>query len=470
MNISSSFSKAKLTTFILAFDQGIGMHSSLSKYMHPVAGLSMILRVIKTLNGLSNQRELPIDLDIHLVTTKETYPQIKELLSSYPISYIWQDNLKSTVDHIKLNLTTKHDSNTILFVNADSFLIQVNDLISIIKNFQKSSTDIAIATHTQDFLKYQMEGTFKNDKLSDFSKNFRSNIYVIKKTTINNILSLPYSYQKGNLAENLANIFFKFLQKNPANVSYLSLDEDISYPIDSQQELAIATKEVFQKKCQKLMDRGVVIIDPEGTYIEDDVDIKATTIIYPNTYILGDSQIAEGCEIEPNSMIRDSKIGSYVKIKAGSYLEGTTIESHSVIGPYARLRPETHIGEHCKIGNFVETKKAVFADHTKAAHLSYLGDVEIGSNVNIGCGTITCNYREDHKKYKTLIEDNVFVGSDVQFIAPVKIGKGSIIGSGSTITDEVPPNSLAIARAKQVIKKDRVVNNNLKKIKDVSKD
>ena len=218
------------------------------------------------------------------------------------------------------------------------------------------------------------------------------------------------------------------------------------------------------------MDRGVIIINPENTYIEDDVDIEATTIIYPNTYISGASQIAKGCEIEPNSIIRNSRIGCYVKIKAGSYIDSATIESHSVIGPYARLRPETHVGNHCKIGNFVEAKKATFADHVKASHLSYLGDVEIGSNVNIGCGTITCNYREDHKKYKTLIEDNVFVGSDVQLIAPIKIGKGSVIGSGSTITDEVPPNSLAIARAKQVIKTDRTVNHNSEKIKNSSED
>ena len=463
MKTSSLLSKTKLTAFVLAFDESSGMHSSLSKYAHPVAGMPMILRVVKTLMGLSNQQEVPINLDINVVITKDTYPQIKEFLSSYPVSYIQQDHLKSILDDINSNLTT--DSQSILFLSADSFLIQMNDLISIIKKFQKSSTDLTVATYHSELSRHKIEEVMGN-------KNFRSNVYLFKKTTINDLLSQPYSYQKNNLANYLLDLFLKFSQKNQAKTSYILLDEDISYPVDSQQELAVATKRVFQKKCQKLMDRGVVIIDPESTYIEDDVDIKATTLIYPNTYILGDSQIAEGCEIEPHSMIRDSRIGSHVKIRAGSCLEGTVIESHSLIGPYARLRPETHIGEHCKIGNFVETKKAILADHTKASHLSYLGDVEIGSNVNIGCGVVTCNYREDHKKYKTLIEDNVFVGSDVQFIAPVKIGEGSVIGSGSTITDDVPSSSLAIARAKQVIKKDRVVNKKLKKTKedDVSKD
>ena len=469
MNTSNSLSKTKLTAFVLAINHGSGMHSSLSKYLHPIAGVPMILRVIKTLQGLSDQKELPVDLDICIVTAKDTYPQIKELLSSYSISYIQQDDFKNAVDSIKSNLMTKCDSKAILFVNANSFLIQINDFISMIKNFQKSSVDLTVAIHTQnlDFLKHQIEDVIKDDNPNDFSKKFRSSIYIIKKAIINDLLSFSHSYQKNDLADHLADVFFKFLQKKQAKVSYIPLNKNTSYPVDSQRDLAIATKKVFQRKNEQLMDKGVIIVDPENTYIEDDVDIRSTAIIHPNTYISGNSQIAEGCEIEPNSIIRDSKIDCCVKVKAGSYLEGAVVGSHSLIGPYARLRPQTHIGSHCKIGNFVETKNAVFADHVKASHLTYLGDVEIGSNVNIGCGTITCNYREDGKKYKTLIEDNVFVGSDVQFVAPVKVGKGSVIGSGSTITDEVPSDSLAIARAKQVIKPDWAVHN--KKSKKINR-
>ena len=465
--MKSLLSKTKLTAFVLAFDESSGMYSSLSKYVHPVAGVPMILRVVKTLMGLSNQQEAPADLDICVVTTKEAYPQVKTLLSSYLISYIQQDNLKSAIDNIRSKIAT--DSQFILFINADSFLIQINDLISIIKKLQKSSTDLAVGAYIQalDSLKGHIEN---NNKFSHFSKRSSSNIYIIKKNIANDLLSSSHSYQKNGLIGNLADMFLTFSQKNQLKTSYILLDKDIAYPVNSQQELAIATKKVFQRKCQKLMDRGVIITDPESTYIEDDVDIKATTLIYPNSYILGDSQIAEGCEVEPNSMIRDAKIGSHVKIRAGSCLEGAVVESHSVVGPYARLRPGTHIGKHCRIGNFVETKKAILADHVKASHLTYLGDTEIGANVNIGCGVVTCNYREDHKKYKTLIEDNVFVGSDVQFIAPIKVGKGSVIGSGSTITDEVPPNSLAIARAKQVIKKDRKANDKATGTKKSSKD
>ncbi len=469
MKTSNSFSKTKLTAFILAFDRDSSMHSPLSRYMHPVAGIPMVLRVFKALRGLSDQQELPIELDINIVTTKDTHSQIKESLSSHSVSYIQHSHLKNVIDSIKSALTARCDSQAVLFVSADSFLLQINDLISIIKSFQKSSKDLTIALSTQNLaLKHQMEQAARNNTVSDFSRKI--NIYILEKTIINDIFSLSHSHQKDDLTVSLADMFFRFSQQNPEKVSYLPLSEDISYPVESQQELATATKKVFYKKAMQLMDRGVVIIDPESTYIEDDVDIKPTTIIYPNTYILGNSQIAEGCEVEPNAIIRNSKIGCGVKVKAGSYLENAIVESHSLIGPYARLRSETHIGSHCKIGNFVETKKAIIADHVKASHLSYLGDVEIGSNVNIGCGTITCNYREDHKKYKTLIEDNVFVGSDVQLIAPIRVGKGSVIGSGSTITNEIPPNSLAIARAKQVIKTDRTANNKSQRVKDPSKD
>ena len=140
------------------------------------------------------------------------------------------------------------------------------------------------------------------------------------------------------------------------------------------------------------------------------------------------------------------------QIRAGSYLEEATVHAKASIGPYARLRPDTEIGIDAHVGNFVEMKKVKFGAGSKAGHLTYLGDAEIGKNVNIGCGTITCNYAPDRKKYKTTIGDNAFVGSDTQFIAPIHVGEGAVIGSGSTITKDVPAHALAVARGKQIIK------------------
>ncbi len=216
--------------------------------------------------------------------------------------------------------------------------------------------------------------------------------------------------------------------------------------------MKISSPNIFHRKNKELMAKGVIIQDPQNTYIEEDVEIQPSVIIHPHNHITGGSKISQGCEIEPYCIIRSCVIGQQTLIKSGSYLEDSTIGHHTSIGPYARLRLQTQIGDHCKIGNFVEIKKSTIANHVKAAHLTYLGDAQIGSNVNIGCGVITCNYREDGKKYKTYIEDHVFIGSDVQLIAPIKIGQKSIVGSGSTITENIPSKSLAIARARQVIK------------------
>ncbi|MNS95499.1 Bifunctional protein GlmU [compost metagenome] len=205
------------------------------------------------------------------------------------------------------------------------------------------------------------------------------------------------------------------------------------------------------------MEEGVLMIDPRTAYIEESVSIGAGSVIYPNTFIRGRTQIGSFTVIESNTFISDSLIGDSVQIKAGSYLEGAKIHNKVHAGPYARLRPETEIFEEAHVGNFVEMKKVKFGKKSKAGHLTYLGDAEIGEEVNIGCGTITCNYAADRKKYKTIIGNRVFVGSDTQFVAPIQIGDDAVIGSGSTITKNVPAKALAVARGKQFVKEDYVV-------------
>lgn len=209
-------------------------------------------------------------------------------------------------------------------------------------------------------------------------------------------------------------------------------------------------------KLNKLALSGIKIIDKNNVYIEEQVTIGKGTTIYPGVFIESKTQIGTNCVIEPGCIIKNSKIASDTVLKAGSYIDKSVIGSHSQIGPYAHIRENSNIGTSCRVGNFVEFKKVVFGDNSKAAHITYLGDAIVGTGVNIGCGTITCNYREDKKKYQTIIEDDVFVGSDVQLVAPVKIGKGAIIGSGSTITKDIPASALAIARTRETIKENWV--------------
>jgi bifunctional UDP-N-acetylglucosamine pyrophosphorylase/glucosamine-1-phosphate N-acetyltransferase len=221
--------------------------------------------------------------------------------------------------------------------------------------------------------------------------------------------------------------------------------------VNDRVQLAAAGKVLRRRINERLMLSGVTIIDPDNAYIEEGVSIGADTVIFPNVHISGETVIGSGCVIEPSAVIRGCKIGNGVTIKAGTVMNDSVLRDGVAVGPMAHLRPGNELGEHVKIGNFVEAKKVVMGEGSKASHLTYLGDASIGSNVNIGCGTITCNY-DGVSKHRTVIGDDVFVGSDVQFVAPVTIGRNSLIAAGTTVTRDVPPDSLAIARAPQVNK------------------
>jgi bifunctional UDP-N-acetylglucosamine pyrophosphorylase/glucosamine-1-phosphate N-acetyltransferase len=218
--------------------------------------------------------------------------------------------------------------------------------------------------------------------------------------------------------------------------------------INDRQQLAEAVAVLRRRINETHMKNGVTLIDPRTTYIDDGVEIAADTVIHPNVHLHGRTLIGGHCLIGPGSLIRDSRIAERVVIKASSVIEESQVGADSQIGPMAHLRPGTILRGRNKIGNFVETKKADIGLGSKASHLTYLGDSDIGADVNIGCGTITCNY-DGVNKYKTIIEDQVFVGSDTQFVAPVRIGRNSLIGAGSTITRDVPPDALALSRAEQ---------------------
>jgi bifunctional UDP-N-acetylglucosamine pyrophosphorylase/glucosamine-1-phosphate N-acetyltransferase len=197
-----------------------------------------------------------------------------------------------------------------------------------------------------------------------------------------------------------------------------------------------------------LMRAGVTLVDPAATYIEASVRIGEDTIVHPGVHLRGATVIGRDCIIEPGAMLTDSVLADRVHIKAGSVIEGSEIGAGSAIGPMAHLRLGTVLVGENKVGNFVETKKARLGRKSQASHLTYIGDAEVGERVNFGCGTITCNY-DGTNKHQTTIGDDVFIGSDVQFIAPVTIGSGSLIGAGSTITQDVPADALALSRCEQ---------------------
>jgi bifunctional UDP-N-acetylglucosamine pyrophosphorylase/glucosamine-1-phosphate N-acetyltransferase len=220
---------------------------------------------------------------------------------------------------------------------------------------------------------------------------------------------------------------------------------------NTRAELSFIDQQMRLRKCQQLMAGGVSIFYPATCVIDEDVEIADDTVIEPFVQILGKSRIGADCRIRSYSVIRDSEIAEGVLVRPGCILEEASIGPKAVLGPYSHLRPGSEIGERAHVGNFVETKKIKLGKGSKANHLTYLGDAEIGAGVNIGAGTITCNY-DGVNKHTTIIEDGVFIGSDSTLVAPVRVGKGAYVGAASCITEDVPEDALAIGRGRQIVK------------------
>ncbi len=225
--------------------------------------------------------------------------------------------------------------------------------------------------------------------------------------------------------------------------------------INTRQELAAIDRIMRRRKCEALMTEGVSIIDPESTFIDETVQIGPDTVIYPSVQITGATVIGEDATIHSFSRISNSQIGGRSTVLDGCIIMDSSVGEDVSVGPYAHIRMGAALANKVKVGNFVEIKKSTLDSGTKSMHLTYLGDATIGKNVNIGAGTITCNY-DGVAKHPTHIEDGVFIGSDSQLIAPVRVGKGAYVAAGSSITDDVPPGSLAIARGRQTVKEEWV--------------
>lgn len=218
--------------------------------------------------------------------------------------------------------------------------------------------------------------------------------------------------------------------------------------VNTMQELCRASRIMREAVIGRWMERGVNVLDAGSVFIHPHAVIGAGTTLYPNIYIDGSTRIGRGVIIYPNVRISNSRIEDKAVIKDSTVIDESHVKAGATVGPFAHIRPGSEVGVDARIGNFVELKKTVIGKGSKASHLSYLGDARIGRGVNIGAGTITCNY-DGKKKSLTVVGEGVFVGSDSQLVAPVRIGKGAYIGAGSTITRDVPPHALAISRVGQ---------------------
>lgn len=332
---------------------------------------------------------------------------------------------------------------------------RVKDLIGNSENFIINWGDqplILAETFRHLLEKHISEG---NDTTAIISSNKKASIYVFKsKNFLNRLNELGIqSFSKFYIAQ----IFQSFQSKNMIS----SEDKTQFIVVDDRVALSVAMEEIKSSILKKVMLSGVTIISPSSTFIDSGAVIGEDTVIMPNTIIEGNTVIGEGSIIGPNSRIVNCRIGNNVEV-ANSVAYDSSVGDDTHIGPFAYLRPESKVGKNVKIGDFVEIKKSVIGDRTKISHLTYVGDAEVGSNVNIGCGVVFVNY-DGKNKNKTIVGDNSFIGCNVNLVSPVVVKNDAYIAAGSTITDEVPENSLAIARQRQIIKQDWVTKKDLKR-------
>lgn len=247
--------------------------------------------------------------------------------------------------------------------------------------------------------------------------------------------------------------------------SYPTPDVDDIAAVNSKVQLAEIGKIMRRRINSSLMEAGAIIIDPENTYLSVETKVGKDTVVYPGVITEGRVVIGENCIIGHNSRIVNSTIADGVDIQISTILD-SFVDENTHVGPYAYLRPNSHIGKNVKVGDFVEVKNSVMKDGAKASHLTYIGDAEVGKNVNLGCGTVFVNY-DGTNKYRTVVEDNCFIGCNSNLVSPVTVKEGSYVAAGSTITNDVPKDTLAVARARQVNKEGYALQ--MKKIKKISK-
>lgn len=456
----------QLSVIILAAGKGTRMASPLPKVLHPVAGVPMISRVVNSVKSAGAK-------DIRVVVGYGD-KLVKQVVEPMGCGSFKQSQQLGTADAVKAADIDSLDG-TVLIINGDHPLISKNDIQKLWRQHRENQSDISVVSvKLKNPKKFGRIVRHKGEiraivEAKDAShetlkiNEVNTGIYFVKADVLQEYLPLikNHNAQKEYYLTDLISLAIE----NQDKVGVIEANTRVAFGVNDQMELAKATSYIYKQNCKRLMKSGVMILDPNNTYIDETVNVGAATVIYPGSFLKGSTNIGTYCVVEPNCYIVNSSISDSVVIHTFSHLEDCLIDKECFIGPYARIRPGSEIKQGAKVGNFVELKKVKFGKGSKASHLTYLGDAEIGEDVNIGCGTITCNYAVDKKKYITKIEDGVFVGSDTQFVAPVTVGKNAIIGSGSTITKDVPGEALAVARGKQVIKE-----NYSQKIKKDKKD
>ena len=443
-----------VASIILAAGQGKRMKSTLPKVLHPVAGIPMVSYSLELTGSLN--------LAKRIVVLGHQFERIKEAILSVDrkVLFVHQKEQLGTAHAVQAAEPYLTDfSGIILIISADVPLLKASTIQKIITHHQRAANSGTLLTarvkHPEGY------GRIIRNAAGEVIQIVEEGDTLPEQRKVNEINSGIYCFNSKELFQALAQVkkdnsqkeyyltdVIRILLEKGSSIGSITVDDPVEITgINDQQTLSQVSQLIYERNALAHMEEGVIVISPGNTFLEQRVQIGPGTIIYPFTVITAGSQIGSGCQIGPYAHIVESKIGSQTRIFS-SLVEKSRIGSNSDIGPFAHIRPESIICDEVKIGNFVEIKKTLVGEGTRVGHLTYLGDAVLGKQVNIGAGTITCNY-DGVRKNRTTIEDGVFIGSNNALVAPVIIGKDSYTAAGSTITGNVPAQSLGIARAKQ---------------------
>ncbi len=446
---------------ILAAGQGKRMKSALPKVSHPVAGKPMLWRVAAAARA-AGIREIVFVLGHGREALADTAARFGGTVAV-------QERQLGTGDAARCGLAAvSAGAREVVILCGDAPLIRPATIRRLVAARRRRNAAAAVLTGVlPDPTGYGR--VLRNDdgtvarivEERDGDGNVRkirevnSGTYAIERAFL--ARSLPRLSDVNSQREYyLTDVVVEALQEGRAVVPVVAADPDEVRGINSRRELAEATDIVRRAAIAALLDAGVTFTAPDRTYVEPEVSVGADSLVGPGVSLLGTTRIGRGVRIQAGCVIEDSRVDDGAHIRPYSVLNGARVRKGAVVGPFAHLRPEADIGEGAHVGNFVEVKKSRLGTGSKANHLAYVGDSVVGRKVNIGAGTITCNY-DGIAKHRTVIGDGVFVGSDTQFVAPVTIGRGALIGAGATITRDVPPFALALSRAEQKNLEDWVI-------------
>ena len=439
---------------VLAAGQGTRMKSKLYKVLHPVCGKPMVQHIVNRLHELA--------VDEIVVIVGHGAEAVKERLGSQ-VQYAFQEQQLGTGHAAMMSRSLLQDKiGTTVVLTGDTPLIQSQTLEKLVQHHAEAGAAATVLTTVLDdatgygrivrdsngFVERIVEHKDANEEQRNIQE-INTGIFCFDNQQL--FASLSQVDNKNSQGEYYLTDVIEILKKQDQVISaYLTEENEDGMGINDRVQLSRAEAIFRDRIHEKHMRNGVTIIDPASTYIESDVIIGSDTVIEPGTYLRGKTVIGEDCRIGPQADLTDTIVENRATIKY-AVISDSILRKEATVGPYTYIRPGSDVGEAAKVGDFVELKNTKLGAGSKVSHLTYLGDAEIGQQVNVGCGTVTVNY-DGVRKHKTIIGDHAFIGCNANLVAPVRIGDGAYIAAGSTINKDVPDEALAIARERQTNK------------------